>query len=559
MTKILEQLDSSQRAAAECLRGPVLILAGAGTGKTRTVTHRIAHGIETGVYRPEQVLAISFTNRAAGELQERLSRLVAAEITTKTFHSAALSQLNEMWGMVFGGQAPKLLQQKRTLLAQLCETHRVAVTPETLRDISSEIEWRKSNLLTLDSYQQNISQRITPQGVGREQLLEILDGYEKLKLQRHVIDYEDSLALLAGIIENEKRVAAILRDRFRYLTVDEYQDVSPLQHTLLKAWLGDRDDICAVGDASQTIFSFAAATQKYLLGFDREFPDARVFKLENNYRSTPAIITHANNLMRSQPAALELRASGLGGSASHQESPSCVWFDSESTETAAVAHAIKQQLTGGTAAKDIAVLARTTAQLGRVEASLKAQGIACKTQQGMNFFERAEIITVIAGLRARVISPERGKIDFQVVSDVLREAGYRGQAPQTPAEHEKWHSLKTLDSLIVERLNSGKKLPEIVAELSRMQQQRQQPESEQVTLSTVHAAKGLEWQSVYLIGVTEGLLPYQGSDIAEERRLMYVAITRAKQLLRLSGSAGLKHSAPSRFLGEAKIPLLQVT
>ena len=308
----LDGLDPEQREVAECLRGPVSVLAGAGTGKTRTLTHRIAHGVRVGAYAPERVLAVTFTRKAAGELQSRLRMLGAAGVRAQTFHGAALAQLSFFWPQLVGGAAPQVISGKVPVVSQAVESLGLRLPGETLRDIAAEIEWRKVSMLDLDSYAAKLvsarDPRPVPAGVSAEQLLDIHEKYAAVLTERRQIDFEDVLVLTTGMLETEPRAAVQVRERYRFFTVDEYQDVSPLQHAMLRVWLGDRDELCVVGDASQTIYSFAGASSSYLLRFGHEHPGAREFRLERNYRSTEPIVRVANQLMRGRPGALTLHA-----------------------------------------------------------------------------------------------------------------------------------------------------------------------------------------------------------------------------------------------------------
>jgi DNA helicase-2/ATP-dependent DNA helicase PcrA len=296
---LLEALDDEQRQAAQALLGPVVLLAGAGTGKTRAITHRIAYGVAAGVYPPNRVMALTFTARAAGELRSRLRALGAGPVAARTFHAAALSQLNFFWPQVIGGQMPRLITSKGKLLGHAAETLHLKLDTASLRDMAAEVEWRKVSRLSLSQYGAAVrSSRTLPTRVTPDAAVDLLQAYEDVKDSRRQIDFEDVLLATAGMIEAEPWVASQVREQYRFFVVDEYQDVSPLQQDLLDLWLGDRNDLCVVGDASQTIYSFAGAKSEYLLGFAGRYPAARVIRLEQNYRSTPRITETANRLMR---------------------------------------------------------------------------------------------------------------------------------------------------------------------------------------------------------------------------------------------------------------------
>lgn len=551
--ELLAGLDPEQRQIAECLRGPVVVLAGAGTGKTRTITHRIAHGVRTGVYAPDRVLAVTFTRKAAAEMQARIRALGADGVRAQTFHGAALAQLGFFWPQLVGGSAPQVLGGKIQTVSQAADSLGLTLRKETLRDIVAEIEWRKVSMLSLDAYA--ALSRPVPTGISAEQLIDVHERYGTLLEKRRQIDFEDVLILMAGMLQSEPRAALQVRERYRFFTVDEYQDVSPLQHALLRCWLGERDDLCVVGDASQTIYSFAGATGDYLLRFGSEFPAAREFRLERNYRSVEPVVRVANRLMRERPGALTLRAIREDAGVP----PSFEWFASEQDEAQAVAASLEAAIQGGTPASECAVLYRTNAQSAAVEAELARLGIASRVHGAQRFFDRAEIRQAVMLIRGQAKAADDRPL-FQVVSDMLRACGWTTTPPEGAAALERWQGLNALLTLVDEQ-PPGTGIVQFSEELLRRSRTHHEPAIDAVTLSAVHAAKGLEWSLVHLIGMSEGLLPisYAESDAAleEERRLCYVALTRARDTLRVSGSAGgaRGHRTPSRFVAEAGLTI----
>lgn len=565
----LDGLDPEQREVAECLRGPVSVLAGAGTGKTRTLTHRIAHGVRVGAYAPERVLAVTFTRKAAGELQSRLRMLGAAGVRAQTFHGAALAQLSFFWPQLVGGAAPQVISGKVPVVSQAVESLGLRLPGETLRDIAAEIEWRKVSMLDLDSYAAKLvsarDPRPVPAGVSAEQLLDIHEKYAAVLTERRQIDFEDVLVLTTGMLETEPRAAVQVRERYRFFTVDEYQDVSPLQHAMLRVWLGDRDELCVVGDASQTIYSFAGASSSYLLRFGHEHPGAREFRLERNYRSTEPIVRVANQLMRGRPGALTLHAergepardeSGVG-QAPRPAPVTAEWFANEHDEARAVAAAIRESIAAGVPASEIAVLYRANAQSAVIEGELQANGISARVHGAQRFFDRAEVRQAVMLMRGQAkVSDDRPL--FQVVSDVLRACGWNATPPEGGAARERWDALNAILTLLDEQ-PEGTTMQSFSEELLERSRAHHEPTVESVTLSAVHSAKGLEWSLVHLIGMSEGLLPNSYADnddaIDEERRLAYVAFTRARDELRISGTAGSGASTrrPSRFVAEAGV------
>lgn len=558
---LLAGLDSDQRQIAECLRGPVAVLAGAGTGKTRTLTHRIAHGVRVGAYSPDRVLAVTFTRKAAGELQTRLRQLGAEGVRAQTFHGAALAQLGYFWPQVVGGSAPKVVAGKVPAISQAVESLGLRLPGETLRDIAAEIEWRKVSMLGMESYEAFLRSagdaHPVPTGVSLEQLLAIQQKYAALLNERKQIDFEDVLILTAGMLESEPRVAMQVRERYRFFTVDEYQDVSPLQHSLLRMWLGDREDLCVVGDASQTIYSFAGASSSYLLRFGTEFANAKEFRLERNYRSRKEIVVAANRLMRDRPGALTLQAEREN---SPQGSPSQLvvsaeWFATERDEVKAVAGAIKASLDGGVPASEIAVLYRANAQSASIEAELQQAGISSRVHGAGRFFDRADVRQAVMLMRGQAKVNDNRPL-FQIVSEVLRAVGWSSTPPAGGAARERWDALNAILALVDEHPEEIS-MQEFSEQLLARSRAHHEPTVDAVTLSAVHSAKGLEWRLVHLIGMSEGLFPntYAKDDaqLDEERRLAYVAITRARDELRISGASGTARVSrvPSRFIAEA--------
>ncbi|GAB2570253.1 ATP-dependent helicase [Leucobacter ruminantium] len=550
---ILDALDPEQREIAECLRGPVSVLAGAGTGKTRAITHRIAHGVRSGVYDPQRVLAVTFTRKAAGELQGRLRALGAAGVRAQTFHGAALAQLNHFWPQVVGGPAPRMLAGKVATVSQAVEALGLRLGGEALRDIAAEIEWRKVSMLSLEAYAERLATRAIPQGLTPEQLVDVQRKYAELLEERRQADFEDVLMLLTGMLETEPRVALQVREQYRFFTVDEYQDVSPLQHALLRAWLGERDDVCVVGDASQTIYSFTGATSSFLLRFGSEFPRAREIRLERNYRSLEPIVRVANRLMRDRPGALRLHAMREGGG----EKPGFEWFAGDQDEAEAVAESIAGAIASGVPAAEIAVLYRTNSQSARFEEALRKRGIGVRVHGAQRFFDRADVRQAVMLIRGESKVADSRPL-FQIVSDALRAIGWTANAPEGAAQRDRWEALSALLAL-VDEMPPGTGIVEFSDELIARQRAHHEPTLDAVTLSAIHAAKGLEWSLVHLVGMTEGLLPIahavDDEAIDEERRLAYVAFTRARDRLLISGVSGTGRAArePSRFIAEAGI------
>ena len=557
--RLLAALDDEQRQVAEALLGPVCVLAGAGTGKTRAITHRIAYGVATGAYDPRRVMALTFTTRAAGELLGRLRALGAEGVAARTFHSAALRQLHYFWPTVVGGAPPRVLDSKGALLGQASSSLKLGLDTAALRDAAAEIEWRKVSRLSIDAYARQAASRPLPGRLTVDAMASLQQEYERLKDERRQIDFEDVLLATAGMIEAEPRVAEEVRAQYRFFVVDEYQDVSPLQHDLLTLWLGGRRELCVVGDASQTIYSFAGATSDYLVRFGVEYPDARIVRLDTNYRSSTPVVQLANRLMRGRPGALTLRAAGDEGARGAE--PTVTRFSDDAAEAAAVAESIARRIAAGTPPESIAVLYRINTQSIALEAALARQGVPVQSRADSRYFDQPEVRQAILLLRGASIAITDEPL-FKSVSDVLRGLGWQQDPPAGGgAERARWESLTALLTL-AEEAPAGTTLPVFVRELLRRQEQQHAPTRSAVTLSTIHAAKGLEWDVVHLVGLAEGLLPIvfaQGLEaIDEERRLLYVGITRARRELALSWaerpSAARAERAPSRFLDELRAP-----
>ena len=545
----LEALDERQREAASVLRGPVAVLAGAGTGKTRVITHRIAHGVDTGAYSPSRVMAVTFTAKAAGELRGRLRALGIEGVAARTFHAAALAQLNFFWPTLAGSPAPSIIDNKVRMLGQAADAMRMRPSTATLRDIASEIEWRKVSMLSIDQHAA-LGRAVT--GIDQTQLVELQQRYEALKDERHQLDFEDVLLACAGMLEAEPRVAASVHEQYRHFTVDEFQDVSPLQNRLLELWLGDRRDICVVGDASQTIYSFAGAEQRFLLEFERRHPDATVVRLETNYRSQAPILEAANALMHDRPGALELVPARETFNA---EAPTVTAYDSEHDEAAGIATAVSARIEAGASPADIAVLYRAHAQSAVLQQALAAEGIATSVLGGTRFFAMPEVRQAILALRAAAVAPtEHGFLPG--VQRVLRELGLTEEPPAAGgAQRDGWEARRAILRL-AEEAGPDENLRSFSDALMARAKDQHEPTMRTVTLSTLHAAKGLEWPHVHLAGWAEGALPISYATsfeaIDEERRLAYVGVTRAARTLALSWSrsAGRGDRAPSRFLAE---------
>ncbi|WP_341747086.1 ATP-dependent helicase, partial [Dermatophilus congolensis] len=298
---VLRGLDEAQREVAANPLGPMCVLAGAGTGKTRAITHRIAYGVLSGAVVPQRLLAVTFTARAAGELRQRLRGLGVSGVQTRTFHAAALRQLHYFWPRAVGGALPDVLPHKASLVAEVARRLKLPSDRAVVRDLAAEIEWSKVGMLTADTYV-SVAERVgrVAPGVDRVMMARVIEEYEQVKAARRVVDFEDVLLLMVGLLLEYPQVVREVREQYRHFVVDEYQDVNVVQQRLLDLWVGDRSDVCVVGDPAQTIYSFTGASAEHLLGFGRRFEGARVVRLERNYRSSPQVVNLANAMLEGQ-------------------------------------------------------------------------------------------------------------------------------------------------------------------------------------------------------------------------------------------------------------------
>ena len=538
--EILAALDPDQRAVALASRGPVCVIAGAGTGKTRAITHRIAYAAAIGTMDPTKVLALTFTAKAAGEMRARLRSLGVPTVAARTIHSAALKQLLYFWPSVFGGRTPDLMTTKTGFITEAINraglSDLVRVTNrELMRDIASEIEWAKVSQVAPSDYIDEISKRMQKPRVLPEQMVQIYTAYESVKKQELAIDFEDVLLLCAAMLEEEREVRERVQDQYRYFTIDEYQDVSPVQQRLINAWLGKRNDICVVGDPAQTIYSFAGATPVFLNTFTQRFPDAEVIRLSTGYRSTPEITFAANALLRHGSMGQELVAQNDHGSA-----PSVVGYADESAEVNGVLSEITELLTAGTPPHEVAILARTNSQLKSVERAMQKVNLPYQVRSTERFFDRKEVRDFLSEVRKASVIPAEGQGWIDELR-TLAQPYLTGEAIDGIAAL--LHLARELDS---DDNFSPKTLRGYLREVEDRVQQNNPPTMPVVTLATLHAAKGLEWERVFLIGASEGQLPVSDASIDEERRLFYVGITRAKADLHIS-----YRKSPSPFLRES--------
>ncbi len=569
---VLAGLDPEQAEVACALDGPVMVLAGAGTGKTRAITHRIAHAVLTGARDSRSGLAVTFTTRAAGEMRERLDRLGVTGFAARTFHAAALRQLRYFWPEAVGGPFPELLDSKAKPVAQAAAqcglpTHRTMV-----RDLAGEVDWANSSLVIPATYADAATQAGRPVLTTGATVLthadtaRVLAAYNELKSRRNLIDFEDVMLNLIAIMGKLPQVADQIRATYRWFTVDEYQDVTPLQVAMLNAWLGERDDVCVVGDPAQTIYSFAGADPDSLATFTRRFAQVTEVRLDRCYRCSPQIVAVANALNRHSPGPAREQLLLLRSQSEAGPRPEVLTCADEADEGGVIARRVGALRDQGVSLREVAVLLRTNAATEPIEVALAEAGIPYTVRGGERFFARPEVREAVTRLRGAAAADGRAASDVQALEEraaaVLAAMDFAvGAPPGGAAARERWESLAALVALAADLAAHGvTSLAELVAELERRAAVAHAPTADAVTLATLHAAKGLEWDHVFICGLVEGTLPIIHADtderVAEERRLFYVGLTRARRGLLLTWpmarSAGGRPRVRSRFLSELR-------
>ncbi|WTL28755.1 ATP-dependent DNA helicase UvrD2 [Streptomyces sp. NBC_01498] len=563
---MLDGLDPEQRQVATALHGPVCVLAGAGTGKTRAITHRIAYGVRAGILQPASVLAVTFTNRAAGEMRGRLRQLGAGGVQARTFHSAALRQLQYFWPKAVGGEMPRLLERKIQLVAESAARCRIRLDRNELRDVTGEIEWAKVTQTVPADYPAAVAKSHRDAPRDPAEIGQVYAMYEQLKRDRSVIDFEDVLLLTVGILQDRHDIAQQIRGQYQHFVVDEYQDVSPLQQRLLDLWMGDRENLCVVGDASQTIYSFTGATPDHLLNFRTRHPDATMVKLVRDYRSTPQVVHLANGLLnQARGRAAEHRLELISQRDAGPE-PAYTEYADEPAEAEGTAHRIRDLIAAGVPAGEIAVLYRINAQSEVYEQALADAGVPYQLRGAERFFERQEVREAGAALRGAARFGDNDALLDDIVDlpsqvrAVLSTKGWTTDPPTgSGAVRDRWESLAALVRLAEDfvRARPEATLAHLVTELDERAAAQHAPTVQGVTLASLHAAKGLEWDAVFLVGLTEGMMPitYAKTDeqVEEERRLLYVGVTRARLHISLSWAlsrapGGRASRRPTRFL-----------
>lgn len=527
--QLLSGLDEHQRAAAEHLHGPLAIVAGAGSGKTRTISHRIAYGVATGAYAENRVLALSYTNRAAAELRTRLRALGCAGVSVRTIHSAALAQLQFFWPQLTQSMAPKLVTNKSGMATELLDQLKIRISDQERAALMAEVEYLRYSMTDIEFYPA-LNRPALP--MSTERFLEFFREYELFKQRKRVVDWEDVILLTMGLLRNESRMLSHVHQQYRFFTVDEYQDISPLQQGLLETWLGDRDQLCVVGDPRQNIYSFAGASSEFLLDFETRYPDAKVVELSTNYRSGAQIVATANRVGSYSPILAVRPASSV---------PKVIGYADSQAEAIATAGAIAAQAKVRKLS-EIAVLCRTNSQLQPIEQELGKLGIESQLRGAGRFFRQPKVMQAFSAIRALRTTTSDEPL-FAQVSEILSALGWTSKQQKS----KDWESLNWFIDVLDNLGDSS--LDEYLRELDDWERSGHEPQADAVTLATIHATKGLEWESVFVVGVNQGLFPISHAkteaEKAEERRLFYVAITRAKDELAVSY---VKDKPPSEFI-----------
>jgi DNA helicase-2/ATP-dependent DNA helicase PcrA len=511
--EIFEGLNPEQRAAVEATRGCVCILAGAGTGKTTTITRRIAWQVASGAFAPGEIVAVTFTDKAAGELRTRLAALGVEGVRASTFHSAALALLRR-----FAGDPGRILSTKALLLRQIANRLPAPYKFRPAGDLATEIEWAKNRRLEPGTYIAGLGDHEPP--IPADLVHRVFREYERRKEEAGALDFEDLLERTIRVLEEDDGACGLVRERWRGFTVDEYQDVNLLQQTLLDLWIGDRDELCAVGDDYQSIYGFTGASPEWLLALPRRFPSAQVVRLERNYRSTPQILELANRLVPQ-----------LGGAAKTLRATNGDGPQPEVAPDVDIAGYVKVLAAEGVPLEEQAVLVRTNARAADYEELFHDAGIP---------FQGASLLARDAARRLLKALPRSGDAGPAVHAAALA-LGWLQSPPDKLGEREQTRQADLARLVRLAREFDG----DVAAFVESLHERFGASAGRGVHLLTLHRAKGLEFDAVYIPRVEENELPVRRGDVEEERRLFYVGLTRARRHLVVTWSG-----KPSRFLQE---------
>jgi DNA helicase II / ATP-dependent DNA helicase PcrA len=552
----LAHLNDEQQAAARAVSGPVVIHAGAGTGKTRVITHRAAFAAATGAMDPRRALLVTFTDKAATEMSARIAALGVTGISAMTFHKAAWRQLRYFWPQVTDGEALEILNNPWQLVSPLVRRLPGNYRFTPTKDVLEAISWIKSRRIDPAGLQAEATTTGRALPVPDDLMRGILSAYEAAKARRSLVDFDDMILRTTDLLAAHPELLASVRSRYAWFSVDEFQDTNPAQFDLLRLWLGDRDDLCVVGDQHQTIYSFTGASSQYLATFPALFPGAREFDLTTNYRSTPQVLHLANRLLSVSPGRIALRATAAPG-----PHPSITMYPDAESELTGIRLQLADWAAEGIPHHRMAVLVRLNADIAPLESELTRAGIPFQVR-GTHFYERSEVRAAVRQLHAEPAATLSGPELAAWFEERLRtEFGFvpDPDAAATNEARERQAALATLCHIVAE-LAPSMTGPAVAQELQRRAVGEQATSGTGVELATLHRAKGLEWDAVVIPGLEEGHLPVSQATnrpelVDEERRLLYVGITRARSRLALSWSATRPGSGkqpskrrPSRFL-----------
>ena len=537
--RIFRGLNEEQSRAVEAVTGPVCILAGAGSGKTTTITRRIANQVATGAFSGGSILAVTFTDKAAGEMRGRLATLGVEGVRARTFHAAALAQLRNLSSEPPGQILPSKVGPLRQIARSLPKPYRF----RPAGDLATEIEWAKNRRITPDTYEASLDGHQPP--IPADLMQRVFRLYERGKVDRGMIDFEDLLEHAIRMFQNEEWARDQFFGRYQAFTVDEYQDVNLLQETLLREWLGDRDNICVVGDDYQSIYGFTGATPEYLLGMPKRFPRTEVIRLEDNYRSTPQVLEVANRLVPKLGGAEKvLRAVNEEG-----DEPTIRLCSRPEAENGLMVAKIRALADSGVPYEEMAILYRVNFRSEDYEEILAGAGIPYQVKDGA-FLTRATARQVLSSLRRS--SSTSVAADVRKAAD---KAGYTENIPDGVGDQEitRQNDLARFVRLAEEFDDSKRTGAQFVEDIEK--RFGTEGDGRGVQLMTLHRAKGLEFEAVFLPRVEEGELPFKRSKsdeaVIEERRLFYVGITRAKKHLTITWVSDGKRKG-SRFVGELR-------
>ncbi len=531
---LLDGLDPTQFAAVSSAHNPLAILAGAGSGKTRVLTRRIAHRVATGAIDPQRTLSVTFTRKAASELRTRLRGLgLRDNITTGTFHSLAYAQLRERWAEK-GVRPPDMLDRKFAMIAKLLGRR---ANTSMILDTLHELEWITARNLSLERYPHEIDRLDRKPPIATADIIQTAKRYAEEKRNQRVIDFDDLLSLAIRDIEADPEYASVIHWRHRHLFVDEFQDVNPLQFRLLKAWIGPEPDLCVVGDPNQAIYAWNGADSWYLRKFTQHFPNAGVIKLGHNYRSTPEIIAAGHSVLpkpdrEAEPPQTD-RPTG--------PAPAITICDDDAAEAITVARAVRDHAGPGISWSQQAVLVRTNAQVAIIASAFERARIPHRVRGRSNLIDQPEIKVLL-----RLLRESTGEL-ISVIPDIraaVDETAVENEGAETAAEAERQRNREALLQLTIDHAASFPTANGYdFAGWLRASAAREGLDvgANAVDILTFHAAKGLEWNIVHLAGIESGYVPIAQANgpaaLSEERRLLHVGLTRARDEVLITWAA----------------------